>query len=224
MSKLIRKAILETESRRLGGIPEPAADEAYMPASEVSRGVNREAESPRSSGKAPREEGSHEDALRRAEKLAREKGYEEGFQAGREAGEESVKSALASAMAVVSELETAREQFMENLRPQMVAAVYAATLKLIGKDLRAVAENCLYDVLRGPDRERILSIGLNEADLDQVSALPEFEAIAPYMKADPRVELGGCLVETAGGGRDCRLETQLEELTGLLTEYARQTG
>jgi flagellar assembly protein FliH len=77
------------------------------------------------------------------------------------------------------------------------------------------------------NKERLV-VRLHPADLSALRAAGALQTILPAEQAvswvaDNSIELGGCVVETDGGGLDARLETQIDRMRTTLLAARRQT-
>lgn len=148
-----------------------------------------------------------------------ELGREAGRKQGREEVLEGVKSGLAALSQAVDMCERAFATECEQLAESCAEIVAEAFRKLAGPALVTpdAALCVVLEVLERVKDERSLTIRVSAQDLpfleSQTSAIQEaLGAHSWTLCADPRVAVGGCLVETALGTLDGRLETQLQEL------------
>ena len=108
----------------------------------------------------------------------------------------------------------------------------ALAKKVVGELAREKEELILYTAKRALKKvrgESQVTIRVNWQDLELMKAERE-ELLAHtdgireiIIREDPRVEQGGCLIETNFGAIDARLKTQLAELEKL-TEEGKDTG
>lgn len=169
-----------------------------------------------------------------------EQGRQEGLLQGREAGAIEVQRENESARATMAKQSGLLDQLTQSLRAQtaqhlmqrldaaeddMVALCHAAIGRLLGeraldpevvvRAVRQAVSECCGDTLEG-----LLSIHVHADDL---ALLQADAALAKWLadqgggrvawRADGEVALGGCVVRSACGCLDARLETQLEALT-----------
>ena len=158
------------------------------------------------------------------QKQAFDDGYRDGHGKGlAEAQAERAKQAEEQAQAFARLLDSAQQALaghIEGLEDVVVEIAFAAVCKLLGDS--AFTEGGT----RGLVREAMRGITAKEGLVVRVSPA-DHRALAPgqdprvELVADERVALGGCIVETADGTLDARLEVQLQQLVGALTR-ARQ--
>lgn len=150
---------------------------------------------------------------------ARAEGIEQGrLQGLREEGERA-HTTLDSLASIATAAERAFELERTQLAEGCVAVVAEAFQKLAGAELvrpEAVL-GVVLEVLARLKDQRELTILVNAQDLPQLEAAePQLAAALGTRRwtitADPRISLGGCLVESTLGTLDGRLEVQLREL------------
>lgn len=105
----------------------------------------------------------------------------------------------------------------------LVDLAFEAVVKIIGRaaPTREGVQGIVTEALKGLREREQLVIRLAPADVETIRSLrAEMTRLAGCkgleIVADERVELGGCLIETSGGGLDARLETQVQRLRSLL--------
>jgi len=147
----------------------------------------------------------------------------EGFAAGNEAARVEAERLLSQERTVLQALVTATETALEQERARVgdlcVDIVAEALTKIAGPllSVREAASGVIVEILRRVREGGELTIRVCHADLplleqdeDKLSrALPGRKFV---LVADPRVDLGGCIVESRLGSLDGRLEVQLREL------------
>jgi flagellar assembly protein FliH len=150
-------------------------------------------------------------------------GYESGHHEAMTEAREKVRSALA---ALENLNESAERSFVSEsaqLQDACADVVAEVFFKLAGSALvtRQAIVGVVGEVLKRVREERELRIHVNPADRTVLStAEAGIEASLPGRRftliADGRVEAGGCIVESALGSLDGRLEVQLAELCATL--------
>jgi flagellar assembly protein FliH len=162
----------------------------------------------------------------------RELGRQRGLQEGREAGAEEARQQFAAELArvrgIADRLQAALEGGMQGLEPMAAAIAFEAVAKILGE--QAVTPEGILALVRQAasryaSRDGVL-VRLNPADLSALRAAGALEAELPSggkadWLADQSVEMGGCIVEAAGGELDARLETQMEALRAALLAARR---
>lgn len=166
---------------------------------------------------------------------ARQAGRDEGLAAGHAEGLAAGRAEWAARIAQLDELLAGLHQQLaagiaghEDL---LVELAFEAVLRILGE--AAPTRAGVLAIVRGalqtlPEREGLV-VRLAPHDAAAVEALrDELPRLAGTrgleLVADDRIELGGCLIETAGGGLDARLETQVQRLRELLLAARQQEG
>lgn len=154
-----------------------------------------------------------------------EQGLEQGLEEGREQGRAEWAERVAELDSLLASTHSQFQAGIAGHEDAMIELAFEAVGKIVGQALAsregvaAVVRQALQAVR---ERERLV-IRLAPRDVEMVSALHgEFTRLAGAkaleVVADERVEWGGCLIETSGGGLDGRLETQLQRLRDVLLE------
>ena len=164
-----------------------------------------------------------------ARELGRQRGLQEGRAAGREEAQQAFAAELARVRSVAGKLSEALAAGIGDMEDLAVAIAFEAVCKVLGET--AVTEEGVRAHVRQAathikNKERLV-VRLHAADLSALRAAGALNAILPPGKtiswlADDSIELGGCVVETDGGGLDARLETQLERMRAALLAARRQ--
>ena len=117
----------------------------------------------------------------------------------------------------------ALERGIDGAEDVMVEIAFAAACKMLGET--AVTEEGVRGLVREAAREirsrEKATVRISHADYERIAAEPaRLQRLAEELKVelapDERVALGGCLIETAGGTLDARLEVQLRKLIDTL--------
>jgi flagellar assembly protein FliH len=153
-------------------------------------------------------------------------GRAEGERDGRAAARSELVEALALVQHVAANAKSVHDRLLLGLERDIVELVIEATRVVIGEHVRrdptvvldtierALARAGAQNVVRvrvHPDDMQVLAASLAEGDREVVP----WEAMA-----DGAVAVGGCIVDTAGGEVDARLDVQLEEVARALREIA----
>jgi flagellar assembly protein FliH len=200
MAQVIRSARIEGEPVVISyGSPPPSA-------------------TPPPSMEIPQEEEKLEVTL---EELRRQ-AFEDGYREGRDKGEEEAKAERAAEIeqlrALKASLREALEQGIAGLEDVVVEIAFAAACKILGQ--AAASEEGARSMVREAMRELRTKEGavLRVSPRDHALIAGELAAEQGIdVAADERVAAGGCLIETAGGTLDARLEIQLRQLVDVLT-------
>lgn len=165
----------------------------------------------------------------------RAEGREEGLREGREEGCQQSRADWAERVAALDRLlastGAALEAGIGGSDELMIDIAFEAVCKILGAAL--VTRDGVAGVVRQAvhgvrERERLV-IRLAPRDVDTLTGLhAELSRLAGAktleIVADERIELGGCLIETADGGLDGRLETQLQRLRDVLSTAHASAG
>jgi flagellar assembly protein FliH len=149
----------------------------------------------------------------------RDAGRELGLAQGRQEALESAKSSLAALAQAAAAAERAFAVESTQLAESCAQIVAEVIRKLAGPALvsREAALGAVLEVLHRIRDERELTIRVSPRDLPfletQRSAIQEALGTRSWsLCAEPRVSIGGCLIESSLGTLDGRLEIQLEGL------------
>lgn len=171
------------------------------------------------------------DELRILQEEAAKLGHEEGTTEGQAKAQQQYAAGIASLERVVMMLGDSLDKGIDGLTEIGAEVVFEAVVKIIGRsyiDQSGVLDVVKEVIRQAKDRSRLL-IRVNPADYRDLMA--ERESLTEGLNvqhlefsADDRVELGGCLLETASGNLDGRLEVQFQQLRDtLLSARHRRT-
>ncbi|HTE05873.1 MAG TPA: FliH/SctL family protein [Planctomycetota bacterium] len=171
------------------------------------------------------------DNLAAVRDAAHEEGYARGHREAMQEAREKVRTAVESLAALNSAAEAAFESELAQLNAACADVVAEVFFKLAGTALATPAAivGAVTEVLKRVREERELRIHVNPDDLPILrTAEAALEANLPGRRftliADGRVETGGCIVESALGSLDGRLEVQLAGLCATLRAAKSGTG
>lgn len=161
----------------------------------------------------------------------RAEGFSQGKQEGQLAAQAEYQQCLAALRAIIMAAQQSQQQGMDDLGDTAVEIVHAAVVKILGEGLsdKEVALAAVREALRRcKDRSRLL-LRVAPGDLEMLnemraSLLEGMNAGQVDIIADERVELGGCVLESAAGNLDARLETQLQGLREILLQSRMKWG
>ena len=160
-------------------------------------------------------------------KLAAERlGYAEGLAQGEQAAQANLAQHLARLNGLMQQLHQARTEVLAGAEDLMVEIAYTAVCRLVGAGIgqRASVLATLQQVLSELRQHEPLVIYLHPQDLAWVAPAMAELGLNPeqtQLRADASIKMGGCLVETAVGTLDARLETQLSRLRDTLLQVRR---
>lgn len=163
------------------------------------------------------------DELAAVRDAAQEEGYSRGHAEAMKEAREKVQTAVDALGELSASAEAAFDTELAQLGDACADVVAEAFFKLAGSALvtREAILGTVGEVLKRVREERELRIHVNPGDLPVLrSAEPAIAANIPGRRftfvSDGRVVAGGCIVESALGSLDGRLEVQLGELVATL--------
>ncbi|MCK9193393.1 MAG: FliH/SctL family protein [Nevskia sp.] len=167
------------------------------------------------------------EAERRAE--ARHRAYDEGFKHGQAEGRVSIEAEWAGKLhglvSVVEALQGAREDVFRTMEDDIVALAFEAIVRILGPApvTRLIVEQMVRELFASGDYQDPITVRVSSEDYELLVAEPaivelEDRRAAIKLVEDARLKLGGCIIETARGALDARIETQLERLRSALLD------
>lgn len=200
-------------------LPPPAAPDPQ----EAEAALRRRIEAELQEAAVRAQQQAAEEGRRLGREEGRAAGFEQGLAEGREQGLEAFAERLDRLDALLGRLERKLGEDIAGHEDLMVELAFEAAAKLLGA--AAVTRDGVLALVRQAlaglrDREQpVLRLAPRDlqlladarAELSRQAGSPALEMIG-----DDRVELGGCLIETRGGGLDARLETQIARLRDVL--------
>ncbi len=167
----------------------------------------------------------------RLKALAREEGHKEGRRQGQQEIELAMKAQAEafeqSVFALQESLQRDKERLVRKAEPQLIELACTIAGRVVRKEIEQDNEAVMRIVQKAialaTEKEK-LRIRLNPADVEWVrqhcqQLMASHDDLGEmHFEEDPRIERGGCIVETVAGNVDARLERQLEELRRSLQE------
>ena len=160
---------------------------------------------------------------------AKEQGYREGYEQGTQAAEEQYAGKLDEAEFLYRKAVDDRRQYLFDSEPLIVDMACAVAKKIMNREV-TIDREWVLDVVRAALEE------IHDAGKIEVRVHPDdFELVQANRNGlrkevpgqtellvlpDRVVEPGGCVVQTAYGNIDARIDTQLEEVRKALQEVA----
>lgn len=138
-----------------------------------------------------------------------------------QAGREKAEAELISEILAVKEI---RADALQNVEEEILKLAVKLSEKIIGRELKAdetARTEIVYNALRQVRQQEMLTVRVNAEDLpllEQTREKAEAFGRNRYVDfvADQAVKEGGCIIESASGTVDARLETQLRILENTL--------
>lgn len=166
---------------------------------------------------------------------ARASGYDQGFTEGTAASEaqlrESWESKIAEAAEVLKHAYASREQIIQEAEPFLVELSCAIAEKIIGQQLTLTPEVTIEMIRRSLSRRReqgVITLCVAPSQLTFVQAAREELHASIDSQAelqilpDSSVKDNGCVIRSAYGSIDARIDTQLSEIKRELIALAHQ--
>jgi flagellar assembly protein FliH len=149
------------------------------------------------------------------------KGFEDGYTKGKAQSVEEVHNAFAMMNRVIDELRAYRSEILAESRKDIVKMALAVAEKVLHKEIMlspdavvSIVKNALSKV----NFKRQFTIQVNPLDMEVIqNAGPQISAMLDHaeslqFKADPKVEPGGCIVQTESGVVDAQVDRQFQEI------------
>jgi flagellar assembly protein FliH len=154
--------------------------------------------------------------------------YDEGRMAGYRDGVALARGELADALAHVqragAQAKTVRDELMRGMEREIIELVVDAAGHVLGEQVQidpSIAAATVQRALERAGSQNVVGIRVNPGDLQVVSvSLGERHGdAAPFeVRGDNSVSVGGCIIDTAAGEIDARLDVQLSEVARVLRE------
>lgn len=158
------------------------------------------------------------DGLSQGREQGREAGHAAGYAAGAEAARREAQELQALAAASADALDAVQAEM-----GQAMVSLALDIAQQVLRDTLAVQPERILDVIREifhaePERQSLLELRLNPADLELVRKYLEADAGLRNwrLSADPMVERGGCLARTALGDIDATIQTRWRRVAAAL--------
>ena len=160
--------------------------------------------------------------------------YDEGFRQGEAAGKNAISeqftTALASFLQATEDITSLRAEVLRLAEADIITLAFHIARKIIHQEVRCprdiLAATLQQALLHVVDREQVV-VRVHPADLDLASSLVQdlrqkIDGLRQLtVEGDPTVGRGGCVVASAFGEIDARLEAQFEELEQRFREQCR---
>ena len=152
-------------------------------------------------------------------------GRDQGYADGQAAARAELVEALALVQRVAAEAKSVRDRVLMHAEREIVELVIGATRTVLGEQVRLDSSLVLDTVERALSRAgslNVVRIRVNPADHEVVatgliSRIGD-TAAAWSVTADGAISVGGCIIDTAAGEIDARLDAQLGEVARALRE------
>lgn len=149
-----------------------------------------------------------------------------------EAYREGNETALAEFENNLFEVREIRERVWRETEKDLLRLAVRLAEKIVGREIKKDSKTVIDIVsaaLQNARQQEKLTVRVNPADLPTVESQMERFSNAARVRfldftADPRVSVGGCLIESEVGTIDARLETQLRVLERALVSQSEGEG
>lgn len=164
------------------------------------------------------------DAERRAQEIEREayeQGYAQGLKDGTEFGRKGMRLTQESLEALLAELQALPARVLQDYRSWLVASCIAISKQVIQKELRTrpqVLLQLIQTLLDEVEASQSLTLTLHPKDLEMLTQHTSFNALgegaspALVVRTDPKMERGGCCIESEIQRIDAGIDTQLKRI------------
>ena len=165
-----------------------------------------------------------------------EEGYKQGYAEGREQAEQSLQqqweSRLEEANAILKAAYEMREQIIQEAEPFLVELSVSISEKVIGRQLSEAPDMALELIRKALSRRReqgVIALCVSPGQLAFVQAAREELNLVIDSQAelqiipDATVKDFGCVIRSAYGSIDARIDTQLSEIKRELVQIANQS-
>ncbi|MFC4103568.1 FliH/SctL family protein [Paenibacillus xanthanilyticus] len=167
----------------------------------------------------------------------RSEGYQTGYNEGRAEAEQEIRqqweASLAEAKTILEGAYRMKEEIIQEAEPFLVELSTSIAEKIIGKQLAMSPEWTIEQVTKALARRReqgVITLCVSPTQLNFIQAAREELHLAIDSQAelqivpDVTVKDGGCVIRSAFGSIDARIDTQLSEIKRELMQLALQPG
>ncbi|MHB2018836.1 MAG: FliH/SctL family protein [Candidatus Xenobia bacterium] len=161
---------------------------------------------------------------------AQEDGFERGKAEGAKAGMEEFRGLMNEAKSMMTQLLNAREEIFKSATGEIARLALRVAEKVIGHAANVDEEIVLHTIKQALERVKAretITVRVNPVDVEFVRMnKDQFERMVEGLKSfdvtgDPKVDRGGCIIETNLGNVDARIQTQMMVITQAFAEVER---
>lgn len=164
---------------------------------------------------------------------ARTKAFNEGREDGYKTGEEEVKRLIDRLHVIINSAIDKKKRIIENTEEQLIDLILLISrkvIKVISETEKNVVVENVKEALKKLGKETEITIRVNTKDLglttknkrEFISLVEALEHVK--VEEDDRVGPGGCIIETAFGDVDARIQTQLQVVEEKIRELVPIKG
>ena len=166
------------------------------------------------------------------EQEAYEKGYCQGEKDGKEMGAQKLEKVMDKIYLVFEEMVSCRTEFRRLYEKETLDLICRIAERVVRARVEmdnTVVREAIFEAFNLAADRTDVKIKVNPGDIEYVKDLrPRFferitELKTVTMESDPSVGSGGCMMETAFGHVDARVESQLEKITAAVKEAFEAT-
>jgi len=153
-------------------------------------------------------------------KEAEDRGYREGMNRAQEEYSDKIKGNLEHIARLIDSARNSMEQMIISNESKVLNLAILIANKIVHKEIEQDSEfikNTVREAIkRATEREKII-VRVNQEDLNVLKSshlelMKNFDEIKKLsFEEDPRIERGGCIVETSAGSVDARIDRQISE-------------
>lgn len=158
-------------------------------------------------------------------KSVRSEAYKKGYQDGSKSAKAQTGEALNKILELASQSRIDSEQMLRSNEEQTVDLALAIARKIVGRELakdRGFVVKAVEEAIAGAESRSLVSIKVSPGDLETLTKHWQ-EAYSGkdgtdkvQIIADPKIERGGCVIETKSGTIDARIGTKFSEVAKTL--------
>lgn len=163
----------------------------------------------------------------------RTKAFNEGREDGYKTGEEEVKRLIDRLHVIINSAIDKKKRIIENTEEQLIDLILLISrkvIKVISETEKNVVVENVKEALKKLSKETEITIRVNTKDLDLTTKKKrEFISLVEALEhvkveEDDRIAPGGCIIETAFGDVDARIQTQLQVVEEKIRELVPIKG
>ncbi|HWP98582.1 MAG TPA: FliH/SctL family protein [Syntrophomonadaceae bacterium] len=160
---------------------------------------------------------------------ARRSGYELGLRTAQEESEADRQMAMEQCQEMLQEARRSKIKIMESSTADIVRLAMAVAKKIVAAEIRSnpkIITNVIREAIGFLDQPGKIYVYVNPQEMEQVLSDISEDTLAQVgsrefsneLVADPRIEPGGCLIESDIGTVDARLETRVSKVENAIQE------
>jgi flagellar assembly protein FliH len=157
-------------------------------------------------------------------------GFEDGRKIGLDEGRKEVRPAVEALQHLLQAFTEERAKLFRDSEVTLLELAVSISRRIIHGEVRtdpSIVQRVIVDSLRLVEERQSIQLKVSAADWQRVKAyerelLDSSHGIRSIeIRADERVEPGGCMIESETGIIDARIQTQLDEISALLLDSAK---